>query len=152
VAPPSDTQGFLSETRLCEIAGVKRQRRQWWAQQGLLRRLPGSKRYCETDAVELAALTALVSALGFDDAVLAWPSVRESLPTAIAARGRLDVVFDHQVKEGVLLTDARAIGSRVRSGHLFRVIPLEQAVASVRSTVRRIRGVTHDTRKERSVP
>ena len=133
-----DDQPILTETRLAEIAGVKRARRVAWATAGHVRRAGRGGRYGQEDAAELAAFAELVQRLDYDDAVLAWAGVRESIAAA-DEDAQLLIVFDVRRKTARLALARSEIGDVIEFDGEFRVINLTTRVAEIRATYRRIR-------------
>lgn len=136
---PSDAQRILTESELASLAKLKRPRRAGWAKLGYLRAAPKRGKYGELDAIELAAFHTLVTALDFDDAVLAWEDVRSSVREAALSGGPILVLFDHQAKEAVVADDPAVLGAHLRPGHLFELVNLTAAIGEIRRAYRKIR-------------
>jgi hypothetical protein len=134
----SDGKGLLTESDLADLANVKRPRRSGWAKQGLLRIAGKGQRYGEIDAVELAAFAALVRALDFFDAKLAWLDVRAEIRTAALAE-RLLVLYDYQAKSAVCAGELAGLAAHLRPGHRYELIDLSDAVADIREAYRKIK-------------
>jgi hypothetical protein len=134
----SDAIQILEETLLCELADIKRSRRQAWANDDLLRKAQHGGKYGESDAVEAAVLAQLVRVLGYDDAVIAWRLLQPQLagqPTG----ARVAVVYDLTAKEALLATTDGEIAAFARRGNLMRLVPLEAVIADVRAAFARVR-------------
>jgi hypothetical protein len=128
---------------VCEIADVSRQLRKTW----IARRLVSgdtSGACSENEALDLCAFAALVRALGFEEARLSWPQVRD------AARRRwgsdpLDVVVDLRRKRAVLALDDGTIAAIARDGNQVRLISLAQTIDTARGDLRNALAVLVDT-------
>lgn len=137
VAGRSDATRILEETLLCEIADLKRSRRQVWARDQLLRKAPRGGKYGELDAIEAAVLARLVRVLGYEDAVVAWRSVRDAV--AAPSHERLELLFDLTTKAAVLTSADSEIAAFARQGHPVRLVVLDEVIGDVRSAFARIK-------------
>lgn len=138
----SDTSAGLTEAQICEINGVSQSLRQSWVDRGLLRKAP--QRGCSlADALALAALRTLFSALGPNDGTICWRELQSEL-AGVEVDSRLDAVFDAQYKKADLATDGPGLRQLVAHGRPVRVIPLADLRRDVRSAFERL---AHETRR-----
>jgi hypothetical protein len=144
MTPTADNIQILEETVLCEIADIKRSRRQTWARDDLLRKASAGGKYGERDAIETAALAQLVRILGYEDAVIAWRSVKPRVAT-IRAGTQVDVVYDLIAKEAVIATEDAQVADFARRENAMRLVRLGEVIADVRAAFRRVR----DTKRAR---
>lgn len=128
----------LSIAAMCEVVGVSRQLRAQWIQKGLLRGATAGA--CADEAVfELAALACLISALGFDEARVAWSQRDPSWTALPARRQRLDVVYDLERKLAVTVMTDRAIATAVRHERPVRVVCVGDRLRVVAASIQRLR-------------
>lgn len=132
LATLSDGSVGITESRLSDLAGIKRPRRAGWARQGLLRK---RRRYDALDVVELFVFVHLIDELGYDDAMAAWPVVRPGL----ADQSPL-LVFDWQRKLASLCSSPGEIGPLLLHGRLSRVLDLALVVAEARKAFEQVSG------------
>jgi len=127
---PSDVS-VVPLAKACEVLGVSRQRRDGWVKDKLI--LGDTKgRTSLSEVLDCAAFIALVGALGFDDARIAWMQVRDAC-RANRDGVRLDVVVDLQYKETFLATSDDAIGEKVRHGRPVKVVAIGDRLNEVRA-------------------
>lgn len=143
-----DTDGIkLSETQICELAGVSRQRREGWVDRELLRETPAGG--CElTDALAVAQLGALIAALGPTDGVAAWQQVIEEFEDC-AIGETVDVLFDLQRKHAMVVGKREMLGELIDHGRPVRLVPLGPLRAEVAAAFDRLR-VAVQTRPARA--
>lgn len=135
-----DDAGKLTEAQICELAGTSQQRRQTWVSRGLLRKAPGTG--CGiSDALGLAQLLRLVEVLGPTDGIAAWQQAHEELEQPFAV-DVLDVVFDLELKEAVVVRDPRVVGELVAHGRPVRLVRLGTRRAEISSAFRRLCAAT----------
>lgn len=126
----------ISQEALCEIAGVSISTRRDWVRKNRLRSA-GRAKYEEQDAIELAALGALVKGLGPTDAAIAWKQIERRL-NAKASEDNLVVVYDFQDKEASLETSIRGLRSAHTYGHRTGVVDLADPIDRVKLAFRRL--------------
>jgi hypothetical protein len=131
----ADGKRLLSESALCRLLGVDRNRRRVWAEQGQLRRR-GRKRYGELDAAELAVFRRLVDEFDYDRAREAWQAVRPALRDSLWTRP-LWVVLNEGRAEGRLVHDAQSLFEFAGRVGRFQIVEvaagLEEALAGFRN-------------------
>lgn len=120
---PTHSDGtWLSESQVCEIIGVSRQRRQQWVDKQLLPRSPAEG--CGlAEALAAAQLAALIGTLGPTDGVIAWQQLRDELEDD-SPLDRLDVLFDLQHKQALVLEDRQTVGDLICHGRPVRLVEL----------------------------
>lgn len=123
---------------LCELADIKRSRRQAWANDELLRKAKRGGKYGEADAVEAAVLARLVGVLGYEDAVIAWRLVRPQLARQQVG-ARVEVLYDLTAKAALVATSDGAIAAFTRRGNPVRLVPLNVVITDVRAAFARVR-------------
>jgi hypothetical protein len=144
MARRADSTQILEETVLCEIADIKRSRRQAWARDELLRKARGGGKYGERDAIEAAALAQLVRILGYEDAVIAWRSVKQRV-AAMPAGAQVDVVYDMTAKEAAVASEDAQVAAFARRENPMRLVRLGDVITEVRAAFARV----HDTKRAR---
>jgi hypothetical protein len=133
---PDRTSG-LSESALCQIADIKRPRRQAWARAQLLRKASTGEKYGLQDAVEASAFATLVRALGYEDAVIAWASVRDRLaPKRLG--GRMDLLYDLITKEALVVHNDAEVATFARREHVMRLVHLGATIEDATGAFRRV--------------
>lgn len=132
----ADDRLRLTEAQVCELVGTSQQRRQTWVARQLLRTAP--KTGCGLrDALSLAQLVRLLEVLGPTDGVAAWQQSRDQLEQPLAA-AVLDVVFDLQLKEAIVVSDSRRVGELVVHGRPVRLVRLGPRRAEVAAGFHRL--------------
>lgn len=132
----ADDSRRLTEAQICELVGTSQQRRQTWVSRALLRKAPANG--CgPLDALGLAQLLRLVEILGPTDGVAAWQQTRDALDQPFAAKV-LDVVFDLQLKEAIVVQDTRVVGELVAHGRPVRLVRLGPRREEVRAAFDRL--------------
>jgi hypothetical protein len=135
MAQPADGTG-LSETQICELAGVTRQRRESWVDRGLLEEAPASG--CRLrEALDVAQLRALISALGPTDGVAAWQQTGEEI-AAIAAEERVGVLFDLERKRAELVDEEAKLSEKINHGRPVRLVDLGEVRREVGAAFARL--------------
>ena len=141
-----DTTGTLSEDALAQFADVTRGRRRKWADAGHLRLADKRNDYGELDVLELVVFAALVRALDFEPATLAWRTIREELRQVALGEAFL-VLYDQRLRFGRLLTQPTDIARLAVNGHSFRAFDLSQDVVEARKAYREMaRALRENTR------
>ena len=135
MAKRADVRGKLSELKLCELVGVTQQYRQSLVRRGLLdaARAAGCG---QTDAIELAALNALARHLSPSELAVAWTELRSQLRDVVP-KGRLDVVFDHELGSAQIVRDDGALRTAVINGRPVRAVELGPRLQEVLDAFRR---------------
>jgi hypothetical protein len=120
---PTRSDGtWLSESQICEIIGLSRQRRQQWVDKQLLPSSPAEG--CGlAEALAAAQLAALIGALGPTDGVIAWQQLRDELEDN-SPLDRLDVLYDLQHKEALTLKDRQTVGDLICHGRPVCLVEL----------------------------
>ena len=132
----ADDAGRLTEAQICEIAGTSQQRRQSWVARELLRKPPRGG--CGLrDALGLAQLLRLVEVIGPTDGVAAWQQSRDELEQPFAA-DVLDVVFDLELKEAVVLRDSHLVAELIAHGRPVRLVRLAPRREEIRAAFQRL--------------
>jgi hypothetical protein len=144
MATRADNTQILEETVLCEITDIKRSRRQAWARDDLLRKASDGGKYGERDAIEAAALAQLVRILGYEDAVIAWRSVKQKV-VAMQAGAQVDVVYDMTTKEAAVASEDVQVAAFARRGNPMRLVQLGDVITKVRAAFARV----HDSKRAR---
>lgn len=133
----ADTKPLLSESALCRLLGVDRNRRRVWAAQGQLRRR-GREGYGELDAAEMAVFRRLVEELDYDRAREAWRAVRPALRDALWTQP-LWIVLNEGRAEGGIAHDAQSLFEFVGRAGRFQIVEvsatLEEALVGFRNAM-----------------
>jgi hypothetical protein len=148
MAQRPDGSQILDETVLCEIADIKRSRRQAWARDELLRKASNGGKYGERDAIEAAALARLVRFLGYDDAIVAWRSVRQEVAD-VAAGAQLDVVYDMTAKQAAVAQTDGQVAAFARRENVMRLVQLGGIIHEVRAAFARVNDTKHARERAR---
>jgi hypothetical protein len=124
----------------CEIVDVSRQLRNTWIKRKLvLGRTAGTCTLAEL--LDLAAFSALVGCLGFEDARVAWHQIRDE-----CRRGWPDhsfnVVADLQLKIAVVTRTDSDVVKAVRHGRPARVIEVGDRLTIAEQAFRRVVAAT----------
>jgi hypothetical protein len=123
---PADGKPLLSESALCRLAGVDRNRRRAWAKQGHLRQR-GHDGYGELDAAELAIFHRLATLWDFDRAREAWRGAQPGLTDALWARP-LWIVLNEGRAEGALVHDEKTLFEFAGREGRFQIVEVGGAV------------------------
>jgi hypothetical protein len=134
----SDATQILEETVLCELADIKRSRRQAWAKDELLRKAVRGGKYGESDAVEAVVLARLVGVLGYEDAVIAWRMVQPQLARQQVG-ANVEVLYDLTAKAALVATSDGEIAAFARRGNPVRLVSLDVVITDVRAAFARVR-------------
>lgn len=140
----------MSESVLCRLADVRRQTRQSWSRQRLLRSRKGNT-YTELDLLETVACKALITALGPSDGRDAWRQLRESYQLRLLV-DRLDVVWSEADHEAALVTTDRGLVRVARDRGLIRVVSLSSEMRRVRGAFARYRDARESDEELRHSP
>ena len=132
----ADDAGRLTEAQICELVGTSQQRRQTWVSRALLRKAPASGCVLR-DALGLAQLVRLVEVLGPTDGVAAWLQTRVELDQPFAAEV-LDVLFDLELKEAIVVRETQHVGELVTHGRPVRLVRLGPRRAEVGAAFHRL--------------
>lgn len=116
-----------NETLVCEVTGVSQQLRHRWLVKHGLRRQPRGQ-YEERDARELAALRAILEALGPADGTIAWSLIQDQLPQRWHQRP-LILLFDRQDKRAELATSADEVAEALHYAQPVMAVRLDDPVA-----------------------
>lgn len=127
---PPRSSDRISQEALCEIAGVTVSARREWAKRKRLREA-GRAKYGERDAIELAALRALMECLGPTDAPIAWDQIKKQVSSA-SRNEQLVAIFDRQDKAAAVESSIRGLRARLVYGHPTTVVDLAEPIARVR--------------------
>jgi hypothetical protein len=128
---------------VCELADVSRQLRKTWIARRLISgRTSGMS--SENEALELCAFATLVDRLGFDDARLSWPQVRDATRTRWGGKP-LHIVVDLRRKRALLALDDEAIIDAAKGGNPVRLVSLAQTIDTVQSDLRHALEILNDT-------
>jgi hypothetical protein len=134
--PNEPDEPAISIMLACDLVGVSRQLRKSW----ITRHLIGGSTAgdCQlVEVLELAAFGHLVDRLGFEDARLVWPQVRDDFATH-TGQTTVDVVVDLERKHAHLAAREDAIGPLVRHGRPTRVIALGEVLAAIEARCREL--------------
>lgn len=134
--PAPDGTKRTSEQQLSELVGIAAPLRQDWAKRGRLERR-GRAGYKEADAVELAALKAMVDALGASDGPIAWAATRSTI-SAHADDPELVLVFDVQDKTAHAVSDMSLVRRAAPYGHRVLIVDLANPIQRVRAAFERV--------------
>jgi hypothetical protein len=126
----------ISQETLCEIAGTSVSVRREWAKKKRLRER-GRAGYEEEDAVELAALRALIEGLGPTDGAIAWSQLRPELANR-ANDPDLVAVYDAQEKSASLEASLGGLRSRLTFGHHIAIVDMADPIERIRQAFRRV--------------
>src|SRR5438105_4724149 len=96
MARPRLSEGRISVSRMCEIAGADEDIRQQWLGSRFIEKC--AEDGCnEDDALELTVLRIVMDALGAEDARIAWVSRDKKMFEQLRG-GFLDIVYDPRFK------------------------------------------------------
>lgn len=123
----------LSQSKLCDIAGISRGTRARWAEAELLSK---GAQLGELDLIEAVVFGRLVKELGVDDARIAWPDIRPQLRAL--GSGQLDVVYDLQDHRAHLTRTADEVYEVSSTGRLLRILPMQERLDAAREAARRV--------------
>jgi hypothetical protein len=125
----------VPESRVCEIVGIKQQRRRALVKKGLLDPTgKGGSTIQET--MELATLVRLLQALSPTEAGVAWNSLRPMLRETIPGT-RFDVVYDKQLGSIQVVRGDEELRQAVIHGRPVQVIELGSRLVEVADAFRR---------------
>ena len=126
----------LSESLMCRLADVNRQKRERWSKAGLLRRL--REGYTARDLFDLVACKMLIETLGATDGGDAWLQIRGAYEAQLPTE-HVDVLFSEADHEARLVRSPAELTDAVRHGRPVRVIDLGPEMTRVRGALERYR-------------
>lgn len=127
----------LSESQICQLAGVSHQRRKNWVERKLLREPPADGCHL-SDARSLAQLRLLVDVLGPTDGAAAWQQVSATVE-ADETNDVLDILFDLELKQATVVHERNLVGGLLAHGRPVRLVALAGRRAEIDAAFDRLR-------------